>query len=365
MNSPPLPILSGLALIAFGGILNASIGIHVSTDTSGNFINATGGGAAGTPAAWNELGTVTGSVQGGVTNTSTPMTLISGFSDGGTLSNISMDRDGTFVDYTFTLTPADASMAHSADIDFNVANTGIGNDGWNNIRVRNMTNVAGISFKATFDEPIAARPNSNTPGTVPWGAGMRRHDSNGAGSYDATVTYSGLNTITALPPSGICPLPGSHYNTGITGIMAGGGIQPVNNSPLTAGVGPHPGVLSLSTPSSIVSNGTSQWIGVHGVDFDGNGNVDFSPGGNGVLDGDEERVYLNMVEFDVTESMGNAFASGAAFQFSIDGSQFDDTLPVAIKAASAAIPEPGRASLLILASFLMGIRRQKGPARRG
>jgi|GEM_PF-3475475 len=334
-----LASLSIFGLSLFATTADARLYFYSSTDANGNFLPASFGGAIGTPATWTGSGIVQPNVSGAAA------TVINDFSGIGEFGNLSMARDGTFVDICVKLIPFDPNAAFSADISFDTFGGGPSGgavDEYGGFSVLDFVNVKGFEYKLKLDTPIASRANNSNP-QVPWGAGVKR----GAGSdtYDVAATYGGLTTVNNISTTPN-PLVPSDVQYGIPT-----GANPINmpNSGLMTNSGPAGSIVGTQTGIT-----SGNWIGLHGVDYGSDGVVNASNGNNGVISGDAERAYMDMLTFNIMDSSGMALDRGTKFVFSMDGAQYRDTLANAIN-----IPEPSRFLLLSLGGSLVLLRRRR------
>jgi len=253
-----------------------------------------------------------------------------------------MERDGTFVDICVKLIPFDPNAAFSADISFDTWNSGSGvADEYGGFSVLDFVNVKGFEYKLKLDTPIASRANNFNP-EVPWGAGVRR----GAGSdtYDLTATYGGLTTVNNISTSPNPLVPGDVQY----GIPTGATPISLPNTTLVTNVGPAGSIVGTQTGIT-----SGNWFGLHGVDYDGDGFVN-SSNNDGMISGDAERNYMNMLTYNIMETSGMALDRGSKFVFSMDGAQYSDSLATAMN-----IPEPSRFLLLSLGGSLVLLRRRR------
>jgi hypothetical protein len=338
---------------------------YLGSDGSGNLISESDGSGSVT---WTGGGTVVNNVA--VTGGSGSNNLIEGMTSG-SLGGIVLSSPsvGTFFDVDITLIPAIPQTVATADFQILYHNTAtLGSRGFN---FTNLQNVSGIRVVTSYDQPLSANVGG-TSARRAWGFAVanRLTDVN----YNATLTLPDMITlrhdIVSSPPVGD-PVLGTDYvhGTGPEGWFSG-----FDPSTTFAGV---PAIMGLSTTAAILTGGTvptymntadpalNEYLGIEGIDYNGDGDV---MNHTNTWPPDEllaRYSYLNTVDWLIESPDGSAFASGASFNFSMDGTVYNDTWPYAISATEIlqeilAVPEPTSTALLGLGALALALRRRRG-----
>lgn len=331
----------------------------LGSDASGNLISSSDGSSAVT---WTGGGTVT-PFTSHAPATASSVDLITGMTDGKmsgiTTRSLGSASDRLSFDLDIMLLP---SAAGAATADFQVIYDAI--NGGRGFNFTNLQNVRGIHVITTYDQPLSF----NTGGAAPrraWGFAIanRLTDVN----YEAKLTLPDVITLSPdIASSTNDPLiEGTDY---VRGAAPAGWFSSFDASTSSAGV---PSVIGLSTTAHNVSGGSTityettadpgfqEWLGLEGIDHNGDGDVFDHDNTTDTPDEQlDQFVYLNTVDWLIESPDGSAFDSTASFNFSMDGVQHTGTVASAISALDG-VPEPGTSILAGLAGLGLLARRRR------
>jgi len=203
------------------------------------------------------------------------------------------------------------------------ANDGSGAQ-YNAFQIVDLVDVSKITFTSVYTEPIAGRTldAATNNEVLPLGGAFQVIGD----ETEGMLTIGGAVAAT---------IPTAPYN-----FSMGVGSAAPTVSPM---------VLTPTSPLTFDAEwtgagGNDQWSTVRGWDIDG----------GGFTASDVPLAYATTFSYMLTPTGGGVFDRNAQFIYSLDGQQYEETLELA-----SAIPEPSRASLLLLSLLPVAMRRRR------
>ncbi len=282
--------------------------------------------------------------------------VVTGFSGSANANDVLMTRDGTLVNYSIDLIPWDGNQAHSADFEI-IGATGtvlpdLTTAPVGTVLLKNLTNVKGFSITAGFEDPLGV-----TGAFQVFGNSMSL-----IGGTGESVMYDHINGgIIEVPPNWGTN-PGGPAQFGLSA------DTPFYVRPQTNDIGNDVvNILEGTAPAGADSwgvfnetlNTDATFVGLAAMDSNRDGrleNNNIFPNLIGDFNNDVDQIYITSSRFNVMDSDGQALNSGAQFRFTLEGTQF----PESIELARDAVPEPSSVSLFGLATLGVLLRRRRG-----
>ena len=267
-------------------------------------------------------------------------------SGSGSITGIVMQRAGTTFDLGFTFTAANLSLPAMADIEITTGTTSGGALGWG---FTNLQNVSCLTVTTSFAQPLAARgAGSSSPRA--WGPSIQNRGTDV--DFIATATFPDMVTLLHDGPFPDPLVQGVDFVRGTpTGILPSRGNETTG---VTISGGSVPTLTTVGDPEH------RKWIGIEGLDWNGDGDAFDGVAGTTGDESDFDLSYLNTIEWEICSRDGSAFADDTAFAFSMDGEIYNNTLAEAISATDLlAVPEPSGITLLGLGSLALLARRKR------